>query len=249
MNTDTLSLALDRDSIQPSELSMAALMREINLQKRPNWLLRKLMNALEKKRQEKGMGWSRAWNKYDLNVFRTHKHDMESDRDYVKSVPSFVSRYIKSAPSLYNTFATDLLDDPACMAFTFYHNHDDREAQHEGLTLSFGRKVLEDKTKRDRLDIILEDLRVGGRVDGLVDRLRIYACPWNEYKNGKHCFSLVENRIEPSEQDRIQSLYDHCIQVYHDWKNHENRQWSHWSARYIDYFGPRSFIPQNTSFN
>jgi len=59
--TDTIHL--DETSIQPSELSISTLMREIGLQSRPHWLLVKMMNALERKRQAKGFGWSRAWNK------------------------------------------------------------------------------------------------------------------------------------------------------------------------------------------
>ena len=60
MNTTTairdIPLELDDGSIDLGELSMAALKREISLQKRPNALLIKMMNALEKKRQAKGYG-------------------------------------------------------------------------------------------------------------------------------------------------------------------------------------------------
>lgn len=48
------------------------------------------------------------------------------------------------------------------MAFTFYHNHWLGEDRFEGLTLSLGRKVPGDKTKRDRPDPILEDKLAGG---------------------------------------------------------------------------------------
>ena len=37
--------------------------------------------------------------------------------------------------------------------------------------------------------------------------------------------------------------------AYHSWKGEEARQWSHGSARSIDSFGPRSFIPVGRSFS
>ena len=133
------------------------------------------------------------------------------------------------------------------MAFTFYHNNDSDEKQFEGLTMSFGRKVPEDKTKRDRLDIILEDNREDGTVDGMVDRLRIYLCPWQTYQEKK--FHLIElNSLDATQQSIAQDLYKHCIDHYHQWKGEEERQWSHWSVRFIEYFGPRSFIPKGSSF-
>lgn len=53
LSPDTLKL--DDNSIDPQELSMPVLAREIVLQRRPNWLLVKMMNALEEKRQRKGL--------------------------------------------------------------------------------------------------------------------------------------------------------------------------------------------------
>jgi len=238
---------LDDQSIDIDELSMPALAREISLQKRPNALLVKMMNALEGKRQARGLGWSRAWNKYGLNVFRTHTCDVRMDGDYVEPVIPFLKTFLAGAPEPFAAFADDLLNDPNVMAFTFYHNHEDENQQLEGLTLSFGRKRTEDKTKRDRLDIILEDRRMDGHVDGMIDRLRIYVCPWSHY--AKKEFHLVEIAgLAKDDQEACQAIYDHAVRYYHEWKSDPERQWSHWSTRFIDYFGPRTFIPQNSSF-
>jgi hypothetical protein len=152
------------------------------------------------------------------------------------------------APEKYQAFASELLADPSLMLFTFYHNHDSGTAQHEGLTLSFGRKVAADPSKRDRLDLILEDRRVNGRVDGRLDRVRLYICPWSEYQHDKAHFAFELSDPAADLMPAAQSLYESCVRHYHNWKGDETRQWSHWSARYIDYFGPRSFIPVGSSF-
>ena len=227
---------------------MPALMRELNLQNRPSWLLAKLMNALEKQRQAKGLGWSRAWNKYGLTVFRTHTQRPLEDVDYFQPLQPLLEHFLATAPPAVREFTADLLADPARMAFTFYHNHDAGNGrQYEGLTISIGRKVAADPTKRDRLDIILEDERDGGAVDGLVDRVRIYVCPWATYQHEK-TFHLCEGTALAADELRLaQGCYRSCVAKYHLWKGEESRQWSHWSARYIDYFGPRAFIPQGSS--
>ena len=245
--TEAAVLDLDGNSLEVDELSIPALTREIGLQKKPSWILVKMMNALEKKRQVKGFGWSRAWNKYGLNVYRTHISDVARDDEYLGAAKPFLQHFLESVPEPYQAFVDDLFKDPARMAFTFYHNNDSDEKQFEGLTMSFGRKVAGDKTKRDRLDIILEDNREDGTVDGVVDRLRIYVCPWQTYQEKK--FHLIElNSLDPTQQRIAQDLYKRCVDHYHQWKGEEERQWSHWSVRFIEYFGPRSFIPKGSSF-
>lgn len=243
------TLELDAQSIAPEELSMGTLMRELNLQKKPAWLLVKLMNALEQKRQKKGLGWSRAWNKYGLNVFRTHLQDVENDREYFDAFAPLLNSLRERCPAQYRSFIDELLSDPTRMCFTFYHNNDSEAGQFEGLTLSLGRRVPDDKTKRDRLDIILEDRRVDGRVDGKVDRLRVYVCPWESYGPERGFHLIEETEFEESQNAQLQELYAYCVRKYHDWKTDEARQWSHWSVRFIDYFGPRKFIPVGTSFS
>ena len=247
MSAETLDL--DEGSLSPDQLSTGTLMRELGLQRRPSWVLRKLMNSLEQRRQAKGLGWSRSWNKRGLNVFRTHVHEVAADADYFIPLQPLMDRFLPKAPDLYREFALELLADPKRMAFTFYHNHDSGDAQFEGLTVCIGRRVPDDATKRDRLDVILEDRRTDGEVDGTVDRLRIYLCPWAQYRNEKAHFLYETSELTGDELDGTQALYKHCVEKYHQWKDPEARQWNHWSARYIDYFGPRSFIPVGTSFS
>jgi hypothetical protein len=241
MTTDKLKL--DDESIDPEELSMPVLAREIGLQRRPNWLLVKMMNALEQKRQGKGLGWSRAWNKYGMNTFRSHICDAAKDSDYLAPGDDFLRELVSTLEAPYASFVEELLSDPSRMIFTFYHNAEYDGVQYEGITFSLGRKVPGDMTKRDRVDIVLEDRRVGGAVDGKIDRLRVYVCPWETYESRE--FHLIERE---DDLDGAQVLYDHLLDFYNQWKADDERQWSHWSVRYIDYFGARSFIPQGSSF-
>lgn len=226
---ETRSLHLDDASLEADQLSMPALMRELNQQKKPFWLLVKLMNALEKKRQGQGLGWSRAWNKYGLTVFRAHTQRAEdADADLARLRP---------------------LLDGALMSFTFFHNHTtDDGRQYEGLTFSLGRRVRTDATKRDRLDIVLEDERVDGRVDGRVDRLRVYVCPWSTYGPDRSFHLCERTEIAGPVGRMAQDLFEYGVETYNRDKYDASRQWSHWSVRYIDYFGPRSFIPRGSSF-
>lgn len=247
MTLHDADLKLDESSLHVDELSMAALAREISLHKRPSSLLMAMMNALETKRAAKGYGWSRPWNKYGSNTFRTHTCDATRDADYLAPLLPFLEKTLHGMPEPYASFMPGLFADPKVMFFTFYHNVEDDGAQYEGLTLSVGRKVVEDKTKRDRIDIILEDERIEGAVDGQVDRFRIYVCPWASYEN-KDRYEKHESNLQSPLQEEAQALYSHAIGYYHEWKSNEERQWSHWSSKYIDYFGPRTFIPQGSSF-
>ena len=172
---------------------------------------------------------------------------MERDSDYAAPILPFIRDFVGSIDGPYHGFIEDLLGDPQCMLFTFYHNNETDGRQYEGITLSLGRKVERDKSKRDRLDLIIEDARYEGGVDRNIDRVRAYICPWETYENKD--FHLTERtEFADAQKEAAQRLYEHAVSYYHQWKDDEARQWSHWSTRYIDYFGPRKFIPQGSSF-
>lgn len=238
-----------RPSPDLTNLSLPALTREIDLRRRPGRILRLLMNALERGRQAKGLGWSRPWNKDGLTIFRTHITDLRRDREHYGPLAGLLAALRPHIPDYWFTFANELLADPAGMSFVFYHNHEQAAVQHEGLTLSFGRRCEGDRSKRDRVDLILEDRRNAGRVDGLVDRLRVHICPWSRYRRDREHFALALNRFNPGESGAILPLYREAVRHYHLWKDQEERQWRHWSQQYIDYFGARTFIPVGTSFS
>lgn len=246
---DTPELGLDDTSIEAESLSLPALMRELNLQRRPPWILAALMGVLERKRQAQGMGWSRPWNKVGMTIFRTHQHEGFDDAEYFRPIELFLESIWSSIPAGYAAFGRALVADPSRMAFTFHHVRTaETGRQYEGLTISLGRRVKSDRSKRDRLDIVLEDERVNGTVDRQVDLVRVYVCPWAKYSMDRE-FHLWEAAQVPTEEvAEVQALYGACVGKYHEWKNEPARQWDHWAARSMDYFGPRPFIPRNSAF-
>ncbi|MDQ8204190.1 hypothetical protein [Pelagicoccus sp. SDUM812003] len=241
------TLPLDEKSIDPSTLSREALMRELTLQKRPFRILREFMKALEQKRAAKGLGWSRPWNKYGLTVFRTHIHPIGQDAKYLIDARELIQPCIAKLPDEYQLFVDDLWCDPNLKAFTFYHNNKDEWGEFEGLSLSLGRKVAHDPSKRDRIDLILEDKRVDGAVDGSIERVRLYVNPWLTYQNREYKLIEQGGPFEPVDEG-YQDFYQESCRRYDRWKTDKSRQWSHWSANYIEYFGPRCFIPKGSSF-
>jgi hypothetical protein len=242
-------LDLDAGSIDPSLLSMGALMREINLRQRPPFLLRYMMNALENKRQKKLLGWSRPWNKIGMTVFRAHRHHPEMDLDYMDQVQKAFWSACSEMPASYRDFAKSVWNDPLRMAFTFYHNNVEGGKEYEGLTLSIGRKVPGDRTKRDRIDIILEDLRVDGSVDNILDRVRIIVNPFDKWSLGeKWQLEIVSEQFQGQIGASLNSIYDLALEFYRRYRDEPERQWNHWAFRYIEYFGPRKFIPINSAF-
>ncbi len=245
-----MMLALDQQSLPAEELSIPTLTRELSLARRPNRLLCQMMDILERKRAAKGYGWSRPWNKVGLNVFRTHVNRRDDDAYYAPVLKLFEALG-KRIPGEHRAFFEDLFGDPTRLGFTFYHNRkDDQDTQYEGLTISLGRKVPSDQRFRDRFDIILEDRRDQGAVDGAVDHLRVYSTPWSQWSH-KQTFLLDVERgsgLDGHLLEASQEAYQQASHFYDEWKSVEARQWSHWSTQFISYFGPRSFIPMASRF-
>ncbi len=239
------ALDLEAGSLDPSALSMGALMREIELSRRPPALLRTMMAVLERQRQSRRLGWSRPWNKTGMNIFRTHIHDSAADAGYLGLWRAAIDPLVAGLPPSYLGFLEGLWTDPARMAFTFYHNRVEGGESYEGFTLSLGRKVPEDKSKRDRVDILVEDQRIHGRVDNRPDRLRIILNPYSEWaRDLKPEADLRGDAISAG----AVAAYSAGAEFYRRHREDPARQWDHWSSRYIGYFGPRSFIPHGSAF-
>jgi hypothetical protein len=241
------SLVLEEGSIDPNQLSIGTLMRELNLSKQPSWWLRTLMSALETQRIARKLGWSRPWNKDGLTIFRSLRHFIPEDVALLNLVRFSGKHLWPGASDEYRLFIEDLLADKGLMGFSFHHNHFRDGEFHEGVTLSFGRKVIGDRSKRDRLDIILEDRREGNEVDGRLNRIRIFANPWKQYQSNQYWKREIGSD-NPDTLVAVQPLYDSCCAAYMKNKDISARQFEHWSIRLIDYFGPRDFIPRGSRF-
>jgi hypothetical protein len=241
----TERLELDAGSLDPAELSMGALTREINLRVKPNALLRMMMGSLEKKRQAKKLGWSRPWNKTGMTVFRSDRFDLASETDLARAWGNGLLDASAGMPREYRDFVLDLWDDASRMAFAFYHNQSESGREYEGLTLSLGRKIPDDKSKRDRIDIVFGDLRRAGAVDRIPDWVRIYVNPFSAWKSGEMWSISLKGGDIP---EPLLGLYGMALDAYRRNGEMPDRQWNHWAFRYIDYFGPRTFIPRGSAF-
>ena len=57
--------------------------KQLDQDKKPAFLLRLLMNAVESYRQARKFGWSRPQNKYGLTVFRSFRLDRGRDQSLI----------------------------------------------------------------------------------------------------------------------------------------------------------------------
>jgi len=243
--TETLSL-LD-GPIDIDERALDALQLEVATHERPAWETRMLVQALEKRGQAQGAGWSRPWNRTGMAIFRADRILPDMDRAALDAAREAIREFAPE-PLLSLPFIDELFADPALTAFALYHNRESGGAQYEGVTLSLGRPAPDEPSRRDRLDLILEDRRAGGCVDGRVDLVRILVCPWSCYRLDRDHHRLDLCELDAGEQALFDGIYRDWVGAYGAWTHDESRRWMHWSAGYSGLFAPRAFVPAGTSF-
>jgi hypothetical protein len=92
---------------------------------------------------------------------------------------------------------------------------------------------------------MLEDLRVDDAVDNRLDRVRIVVNPFDKWTSGeKWTREVGSERIN----ENLAALYTSAVNFYRQYRDNPDRQWNHWAFRYIEYFGPRTFIPLKSAF-
>ncbi|MFP6582846.1 MAG: hypothetical protein VCD00_09860, partial [Candidatus Hydrogenedentota bacterium] len=84
------------------------------------------------KRSVSARGWSRAWNKYGMNTFRSHICKAAEDGDYLEPGDAFLRDFATTLDAPYAAFVDELISDPSRMIFTFYHNAEYDGVQYEG---------------------------------------------------------------------------------------------------------------------
>ena len=131
-------------------------LKQLDQDKKPPFLLRLLMNALESYRQSQKMGWSRPQNKYGLTVFQSFQLDRSKDQSLIDLV---VKSFLSEFPELdreTSQYIRELHQDPRLMGFIFVHDSTDEGKAYEGVTFSLGRIAAGKTHHRDRLDLIVE---------------------------------------------------------------------------------------------
>ena len=213
----------------------------------PPAILRLLMRTFEGYRAARKMGWSRPWNKYDLINFQSFRLQPERDQSLIDLARRLLMQECGPLPEQVVAYIDELLADAELMGFIFCHEFSEDGRAWEGATLSLGRKV--QRRYRDRLDIILESEVRDGQSQGL-GRLRVYVDPYAADRKAP----LWQTQKEQGLGELSQSLFMQLSEISWTWAEKPERQWDHWTSRYIDYFGERRqtlrssyfYLPQHT---
>jgi hypothetical protein len=134
-----------------------------------------------------------------------------------------------------------LLDPNRLMGFMFVQETTNEDgSRYEGINISLGR--VNTKRYRDRLDIIIESQIVDERSQG-ASRLRVYVDPYDKDRKPP-LWTYQSDTIEDSTREQFEDL----AALSWEWADHPERVWSHWTSKYIEYFGPRQWNPLRTYF-
>ena len=219
--------------------------RVLEARSKPPWLLRAVMNALERYRQARKMGWSRAQNKYGLTVFATYRIDPRKDTEVVAAAfDGALQEFAGELTEADRGFLQELRTDPGLMGFAFVHDLVEDSRGFEGMTFSFGRRVAAEPRYRDRFDIIVERETTRG-CPPAGPRLRAYIDPFRRPIEAfpARVFKHVEGVSEAP-----MLLCKRAVEMHASWSLRPERAWSHWTSDYIDYFGPRMMAVSGTLF-
>lgn len=226
-----------------NELEYRKVHAELNARKKPSKTLRFMMQALENYRQSKKMGWSRAWNKYNVVNFQSFKLNA-TDAELRHSTLKVIEAEIPNMPSEATAFISELLNtSQSPMGFVFFQEFTEQDRLYEGVVISYGRVNQENNRFRDRLDVILESEVIDGCSQGL-SRLRLYVDPYLGIKD-----PLWQHTIEQPAHAGTTALFAHLAGVSWSWADNKSRVWNHWITDYIDYFGTRQWLMQKSYFH
>jgi hypothetical protein len=213
----------------------------------PTAILSTMMKVFEKHRISKKIGWLRPWNKDNLIIFKNFRWYPTEDKDLFDLVSKFLLQNISLFDENYEDFIRDLLNDRRTQGFLFYHDNLFvlEKLNFEGITISLGRMYSKGSRYRDRIDIIMESNIFDSISSQKSDRIRVYIDPY--LSTNKFPLPLYINHSEIKNIQQFYNLHGLIIEKYHLWRNSE-REWFHWSQKYIRYFGERKNIPINTLF-
>ena len=214
----------------------------LNQQNRPPLMLRLIMNAFEAYRRSRKFGWSRPWNKQNVNNYRSFKLRPFEDQALIETLRGMISNLKIHMPPEAYSFAEHLLADKHLMGFIFLHEITEEDAKFEGATLSLGR--VNGRKYRDRLDVVLESKILDESSQGL-SRVRIFIDPYRS--NNKE--TLWNKEISFEFPLDMHALFSTVVECANNWTEDTSRWWQHWTIAYIDYFGPRKWRIKNSFFN
>jgi hypothetical protein len=219
-----------------SEREYQVALQTLGQRTRPNWLLRVIMNALERYRQSRKMGWSRPQNKRGLTVFAAYELTPATDTDIVSRVFEATGReFASELDAETRSYLASLRSEPGLMGFLFVHDLIEGERRFEGLTYSMGRRVAGEPRFRDRFDLMVE-AEVGPAGSRGLTRVRAFVDPFRRPIETHPAQSFCHDTAFTEESAALFTL---ASELHTRWSTCRERHWRHWTSDYIDYFGPR----------
>ena len=232
---------MDKEHKIDNQQDHDAVMKTINQRSKPNAVLRLLMNAFESYRQSRKLGWSRPWNKYNVINFQSFRLDKNVDTELLALTDNILCNECPGISKQALQFVDFLLHEcQPLMGFIFVHEFMDEGQLYEGATLSLG--CVNNKRYRDRLDLIVESPVLEGTSQGF-SRLRVYVDPYNGEQD-----PLWYGCIEQDSSSLSSELFLRLSDISNQWQLQQEKHWNHWTSDYINYFGPRQHIVQNSFF-
>lgn len=228
-----------------SDSDYSSIYQTLTFKDLPSSILSKIMNAFEKYRMAHKYGWSRPWNKENLTIFKSFRWYPFEDEDIFDLVSKFLLQNISLFNERNEDFIRDLLTDRKMQGFLFFHDNLTNSTYREGVTISLGRISNKGTRYRDRMDIILESNIINQTSTQKLDLITLYIDPY--LGNLKFPLPIIISNNEMKGFNFLENLQTISTQKFRNWKN-TDREWHHWSQKYIYYFGKRIYAPVNTLF-
>lgn len=238
---------LDCEKEIDSESTYSSVYQILTVKNFPTSILLSLMSVFEEYRLKRKIGWMRPWNMENLRIFKSIRWYPKEDKDLYEMLYKLFLQNIHIFDENNEYFIRDILNDRSTQGFLFYHDSYSLEEStvYEGVTLSLGRISSINSRFRDRIDIILESKVTDLICSQNTDKIRIFIDPY--IKNAVMPPLLEFSYKSNKNSEKINAIFELLIKKYHLWENTE-REWYHWSQKYISYFGERKNCPLNTLF-
>lgn len=215
----------------------------VSARREPPRVMKLLVNLFERYRQARRIGWSRPWNKSGTVIFQSFRLPVDTCAELREGAARVLASQLHRADPASRRFSVELLGDEAhLMVFVFLAHVVEDGRRFERITIGLGRVCTDAPRWRDRIDIDL-DAEVDGDQTRGISRARVFVDPYEAHRPGPQWRS--ENIVPSSAES---DLFDHVLAAIPAWIA-AGREWQHWTADYLDYFGPMRFALRRSCFD
>ncbi|TPV93547.1 MAG: hypothetical protein B7733_19920 [Myxococcales bacterium FL481] len=228
MGSTTPREAADATALIRQDRDYQSVQAKISARREPPRVMRFLVNAFERYRQRRKIGWSRPWNKAGTVIYHSFRLNRANSEALVSGVREFVEPVVPRSSDA-TAFVSELLDASDLMVFVFLSHVEQDGHRFERATIGLGRVHAHAPRHRDRIDIDLDAAVHGGR-GGSLSRARVFVDPYRP----DHPEPLFACTCPPTPEAR--ALFERVVADCDQWRR-GGQTWQHWTADYLDYFG------------